>query len=212
MRATNIIMLGSLNKGKIHEYAELLKAYPTIDFKTLPELVFNVSSLKEAEKGKTYYDNAFSKGRLAHLAAKYPTLSDDSGLEVDALSGRPGVFSDRYAQPGKDETKDMANVRKLLEELKGVPKEKRTARFVCCTVFLIEGVVLTATETLEGSILEVPRGGNGFGYDPIFLVKGSDKALAEMTLDEKNKISHRAKALHAIMTQIKDKGLKLVRP
>lgn len=205
-------MLGSLNKGKIAEYRSLFKDYPNIEFKTLPELVFNVSSLKEAEKGQTYYDNAFFKGKLSHFAAKVPTISDDSGLEVDALGGRPGVFSDRYAEPRKDETKDAANVRKLLEELKGVPKEKRTARFTCTTLFFVEGVVLQATGTLEGSILEVPRGTMGFGYDPIFLVKGTDKSLAEMTLEEKNKISHRANALHALMSEVKNKGIKLVRP
>ena len=212
MRKTNIILLASLNKGKIHEYQELFKEYPALEFKTLPELVFNVSSMKEAEKGTTYEENAYSKGRLAHLAAKYPTLSDDSGLEVDALGGRPGVFSDRYAEPKKDETREEANVRKMLEELKGVPKEKRTARFVCTTIFFVEGVHLVASEMLEGSILEVPRGTNGFGYDPIFLVKGTDKSLAEMDLEEKNKISHRAKALHSIMKQIQEKGIKLVRP
>lgn len=205
-------MLGSLNNGKVHEYQELFKEFPQLQFKTMPELVFNTRSMKVAEKGNTYYDNAFSKGRLAHLAAKVPTLSDDSGLEVDALGGKPGVFSDRFATPAPGQSKGVANMEKLLEALKGVPKEKRTARFVCCTVFFVEGVVLTATETLEGAILEVPRGNHGFGYDPIFVVKGTDKSLAEMTLQEKNKISHRAKALRAIMTQIKDKDVKLVRP
>lgn len=212
MRATNIIMLASQNRGKIHEYQELFKAYSNIEFKTLDEIVFNVYALKDAEKGNTYLENAFSKGKLAHFAAKVPTLSDDTGLEVDALKGRPGVFSDRYAQATAGEPKAQANMRKLLDELKGVPKEQRTARFVCTTVFFVEGVMLQATETLEGSILEIPRGEQGFGYDPIFLVKGTDKSLAEMTLEEKNKISHRAKALHAIMQQIRDKGIKLVRP
>lgn len=205
-------MLASLNAGKIKEYRSLFEEYPDLKFKTLPELVFNVSSLKEAETGKTYHENAFNKGRLAHLAAKVPTISDDSGLEVDALEGRPGVFSDRYSEPRPGETKDAANIRKLLEELKGVPKEKRTARFVCTLVFFVEGVVLTATDTLEGQILEAARGSNGFGYDPAFLVKGTDKSLAEMTLEEKNKLSHRAKAFRSMISQIHDKGIKLVRP
>src|SRR3984885_7873098 len=116
MRTTNIMMLASLNKGKIHEYQQLFKEFPELEFKSLPEIVWNVSSMKEAEKGTTYYDNAYSKGRLAHLAAKVPTLSDDSGLEVDALGGKPGVFSDRYSEPSSEETKDQSNVRKLLSE------------------------------------------------------------------------------------------------
>ena len=214
MRATNIIMLGSLNKGKLTEYKALFKELPELNFKALDEIVFNVTSLREAETGKTYEENAFKKGQLAHLAAKYPTISDDSGLEVDALEGRPGVFSDRYSvgeeKPG--EARDAANVRKLLAELKSVPKEKRTARFVCTTLFFVEGVVLKSTGTVEGSILETPRGTHGFGYDPVFLVKGTDKSMAEMAMDEKNRISHRAKAFHELMAQIKSKGVKLVRP
>ncbi|MEW6055939.1 MAG: RdgB/HAM1 family non-canonical purine NTP pyrophosphatase [Bdellovibrionota bacterium] len=205
-------MLSSLNRGKIHEYQALFQEYPDLQFKTLEELVFNVSSLKEAETGTTYYQNAFNKGKLGHLASKYPTISDDSGLEVDALEGRPGVFSDRYATLKPGDTQDLANNRKLLDELKNVPKEKRTARFTCTLVFFVEGVVLSSTGAMEGQILEAPRGSRGFGYDPLFLVTGSDKTLAELSLEEKNKISHRAKAFHALMAQIKEKGIKLVRP
>ena len=212
MRNTNIIMLASTNHGKITEFASLFKAYPHLQLKGVEELVFNIRSLRGAENGNNYYENAYNKGRLAHLAAKYPTLSDDSGLEVDALDGKPGFHSDRYATPKSSETKDQANVRKLLEELKGVPKEKRTARFVCTLVFFVEGVVLTTTETMEGTILEAPRGENGFGYDPVFLVKGTDKSLAEMDTEEKNKISHRSKALKNMLTLIQEKEVKLVRP
>lgn len=212
MRATNIIMLGSTNHGKIVEYKELFKEVPHLEFKSLDEIVFNPKSLEEAETGKTYYENAFLKGRLAFMASKFPTISDDSGLEVDALNGRPGVLSNRYAVPRTGESKDAANIKKLLEELKDVPKEKRTARFVCTTVFFVEGVALTSTETMEGSILEAPRGSNGFGYDPIFLVKGTDKSLAEMSLEEKNRVSHRGKALRALIAQIKEKNVQLMRP
>lgn len=213
MRATNIIVLGSLNKGKIVEYRSLFTAHPELEFRSLADIIFNPSSLKEAETGKTYYENAFNKCKLSHFASHYPTISDDSGLEVDAMEGRPGVFSDRYATSRKEgESQDQANVRKMLEELKGVPLEKRTARFVCTLVFMVEGVILTTTGTMEGSILEAPRGSNGFGYDPIFLVKGTDKSLAEMTLEEKNKLSHRAKAFDEMLKLIKEKGVKLVRP
>lgn len=213
MRATNIIVLGSLNKGKIVEYRSLFAAHPELQFKPVADLIFNPGALKGAETGNTYYENALSKCKLSHFGSHYPTIGDDTGIEVDALEGRPGVFSDRYATSRKEgQTQDQANVRKMLEELKGVPLEKRTARFTCTLVFMVEGVVLSTVGTMEGSILEAPRGSNGFGYDPIFLVKGTDKSLAEMTLEEKNKVSHRAKAFEEMLKVIKDKGVKLVRP
>lgn len=212
MRSTNIIMLASLNSGKIQEYRALFKKHPEYEFKCIEEIVANTAALQKAENGKDYYENAFAKGQLGHLAAKLPTISDDTGLEVDALGGKPGALSDRYAPLEPGYGKSESNVRKLLDELRGVPKEKRTARFVCTLLFFMEGLMLSATETLEGSILETPRGSQGFGYDPVFLVKGTDKSLSEMSLDEKNQISHRAKALNSLIQQIKEKNLKLVRP
>lgn len=222
MRKTNIIMLGSLSKGKTREYRELFRVYPEIDFKALGEIVWNPASFQEVENANTYYDNAYAKGQLAHYAAKVPTIADDSGLEVDALEGRPGVRSHRFAEPKRAESQDEANNRKLLEELKSVPREKRTAlpggaaghaaRFVCTIVFFVEGVVLSATGTLEGTILETPRGEHGFGYDPLFLPNGSEKTLAELAMDAKNQISHRARALKALMMQIREKKIELVRP
>ncbi|MGE4234052.1 MAG: RdgB/HAM1 family non-canonical purine NTP pyrophosphatase [Bacteriovoracia bacterium] len=212
MRPTNHIVLATLNKGKIEEYKLLFKDHPEYQLKTLDEVAFNPSALSKVETGKTYYENAFLKAKVGHFCGKYPTISDDSGLEVDALSGRPGVFSDRYAEPKEGESKSAANIRKLLEELKGVPKEKRTAKFVCTVVFMVEGVVLTASESISGTILEAPRGNLGFGYDPIFLVDGTDKSFAELTGEEKNKISHRAKAFRALIDQIKQKHIQLVHP
>ena len=213
MRTTNVVVLGSNSKGKLEEYKSLFKTEcPNLELRALSDLVFNVSSLKEAENGKNYFENAHNKGKLSHLACKYPTLSEDTGLEVDALGGKPGLFTARFASQTAGLPQDKANIKKLLEELKSVPKEKRSARFVCTTVFFVEGVVLTATETLEGTILETPRGEFGFGYDSVFCVKGSDKSLAEMSLEEKNAISHRAKAFRSILNQIKEKEIKLVRP
>lgn len=212
MRQTSVIMLASNNAGKLREYRSLLKDYLGLELRALDEVVSNATRLERVETGSTYAENALLKGRLAHLAAKLPTLSDDTGLEVDALGGRPGVFSDRYAIPRDGESKSTANVRRLLEELKDVPKEKRTARFVCATYFFAEGTVLSATASLEGSILELPRGAYGFGYDPIFLIKGTNLSLAELSLEEKNRISHRAKALRELMTQITTKGIKFVHP
>ncbi len=212
MRTINTILLASLNKGKIREYQELFKEWPQLQFKTISEMIWNVSSLEEAETGQSYYENAFNKGVLAHNASKMPTIGEDSGLEVDALGGKPGVYSHRFATPKNATNSDEANIQKLLQELKGTTKDKRTARFVCTLVFFVEGVVLTTTDYLEGTILENPRGANGFGYDPVFLVKGSNKTLAEMSLQEKNQISHRAKALRKLIAEINDKKIKLVRP
>ncbi len=201
MRSTNILMLASLNKGKIIEYRELFKEYPEYRLKVISEVAFNPVALEKVEDGTSYYENAFKKCQVAHYAAKLPTFSDDTGLEVDALDGRPGLHSAREG-----------SIKKILEELKGVPKAKRTARFVCTTVFMVEGIVLSATEKLEGHILEEASGANGFGFDPIFIPEGSEKSLARMTLQEKNKISHRAKAYHRLIQEIKAKEIKLVYP
>jgi XTP/dITP diphosphohydrolase len=213
MRATNTVMVATTNTDKLAEYAQLFLSYPNLEFAGLEEIVSNPSQLSLVEEnGKTYYDNAHAKGRIAHLASKLPTLSDDTGIEVDALDGRPGVRSHRYAMPRAGETQDIANNKKLLTELNGIPKDKRTARFTCTLCFFVEGVVLTSTASIEGTILEAPRGTHGFGYDALFLVKGIDKTLAELTLEEKNKISHRAKAFHQIMQEIRSKNVAFVRP
>jgi XTP/dITP diphosphohydrolase len=213
MRATNIILLGSQSLAKFSEFKSILKVQaPHLELRPLSSLVFNAKALSEAENGTTYYENAFNKGKLAHLAGKYPTISDDSGLEVDALGGAPGIKSHRFAAPTSGVTQDQANIERLLKELKGVPFEKRTARFVCTLVFFVEGVVLSTTGTLEGHILESPRGSAGFGYDPIFQPAGTTLTLAEMSLEEKNERSHRGQAVAALLEQIKTRDLKLVRP
>lgn len=212
MRKTNIICLGSLSSAKTKEFKALFKNYPEIDFKSLTEMAWNPSSFADAENGNTYYDNAFKKCKLAHMASKVPTISDDSGLEVEALSKKLGVFSKRYAIPKDGESQDQANNKKLLEELKGLPHEKRRARFVCTIVFMVEGVVLHTTGVLDGHIAEAPRGDNGFGYDPLFIPTGFDKTFAEFTTENKNRISHRAKALKALMSLIEEKKIELVRP
>lgn len=212
MRTTNIIMLGSLSRGKYKEYKKLFKSYPEIDFRPLTDFAWNPDAFKEVEHANTYYDNAFLKAKLAHLTAKVPTFSDDSGLEVHALNGKPGVHSHRYATPKDGETQDQANNKKLLDELKSVSKDKRTARFVCTIVFIVEGLILSATGAVDGTILEQPRGNQGFGYDPLFLPNGYTKTFAEMSAEDKNKISHRAMALNHLMSLIKEKNVQLVRP
>ncbi len=212
MRTTNIILLGSLSRGKFKEFKALFKEYPEIDFKPLSDFAWNLDQFEEAENANTYYENAFKKAQLAHMAAKVPTFSDDSGLEVHALNERPGVHSRRYATPKTSETQDQANNKKLLEELQHYSKDKRAARYVCTIVFMVEGVVLSTTGAVDGTILDLPRGLHGFGYDPLFLPNGYNKTFAEMSLEDKNKISHRAKALHNLMALIKEKNVQLVRP
>ncbi len=213
MRKTNIILLGSTNKGKIKEFKELFKTFPQVELKTLNDFTWNPASFENVqEDGKTYYDNAFKKAYVAHNAAKLPTISDDTGIEIQALEGKPGIHSHRYAVAKAGQSQDEANNKKLLEELKGVPEAKRIARFVCTIVFLVEGIALKAEGVLEGKILDAPRGDKGFGYDSLFVPNGSQSTLAEMTMAEKNKISHRAKAIANLMNQIKEKKIELVRP
>lgn len=148
------------------------------------------------ETGKTMEENALLKARAVAEATGLPALADDSGLEVDFLGGAPGVYSARYA--GEKAT-DEENWKKLLRELEGVEAEKRTARFRCALAlvgfdeneYLFEGV-------FEGAIAEAPRGANGFGYDPLFIAHETGRTAAELAPDEKNRISHRAKALEKL--------------
>ncbi|HEY8507378.1 MAG TPA: RdgB/HAM1 family non-canonical purine NTP pyrophosphatase, partial [Steroidobacteraceae bacterium] len=132
-----------------------------------------------------------------------PAIADDSGVEVDALGGRPGVYSARYAGEGAT---DQQNLEKLLVELQGVPDEKRTARYQCVIALVRSGddpAPLIATGVWEGRIIHAPRGTGGFGYDPIFLPAGHTRTAAELTASEKNEISHRAQALRALGSKLR---------
>ncbi len=210
MRLSNKLVLASLNRDKFEEFKSLLSAYPDIELVRAEQLVRNPSGLQFAEKHDTYLENATAKARLCNLGSHYPSLGDDSGLEVLALEGRPGVKSHRYATPVAGMSQDEANTRKLLQELQG--HTHREARFVCWLSLVIEGIMIHASGTLEGTILDAPRGTHGFGYDPVFIPKGSGKTLAEMNAGEKNSISHRAKALHELMTQIQGHGIVFAKP
>lgn len=146
------------------------------------------------ENGKTFYDNALIKARTVAQIAGIPTLADDSGLETDALDGAPGLFSARYAGNHGD---DKANNELLLRNLQG--KATRRANFTCTVVlYYPDGKIITATGKSYGSILESPRGTNGFGYDPLFLSDEFGVSYAELTAEQKNSISHRAKALNGL--------------
>lgn len=192
------IVLATRNRGKIAELQAMFKdrgltVASLDDFPDMPEV---------AETGATFEENALLKARAVSRVTGLTAVADDSGLEVDALHGRPGVRSARYA--GEAAT-DEANYLLLLNELADVPAEARTARFVCVMVaFAPGGATLTARGTWEGIIAEAPRGRGGFGYDPVFLVPGLGRSAAELTPAEKNARSHRGKALAALLAQWAD--------
>lgn len=193
-RSGSRIVLASGNAGKLREFATLL-AGAGFDLVAQSEL-----GVPEAdETGLTFVENAILKARNAAAHTNLPALADDSGLEVDALDGAPGIHSARYAGPGGD---GGANVRKLLAALEGVPHEKRSARFRCVIVHLrhaADPTPLICQGTWEGHILTAPRGSGGFGYDPVFLVPGYLCAAAELPPEVKNRLSHRGQAMSALL-------------
>jgi XTP/dITP diphosphohydrolase len=183
------LVVATRNRGKIREIQALLDGLVetvlcAADFPELAETV---------EDEQTFRDNALKKAREAMLFSGLPALADDSGLVVDALDGRPGVYSARFAGEGAG---DAANNRHLLGELDGVPADRRQAAFVCALAFVTpDGCEEVFSGRVGGAILAAGRGEGGFGYDPLFLVDGYDLTMAELPLQEKNKISHRGQAL-----------------
>ncbi len=187
-------VLASGNAGKQREFAALLAP---LGYEVVTQTSLGLVSASET--GTTFEDNALLKARHAALLAGLPALADDSGIEVDALGGRPGVYSARYAG---EQASDEANLRLMLTELAGVPPARRTARYRCVLAFVrgpADPQPLLAAGSWEGSILTAPRGSGGFGYDPIFLPEGSGLSAAEMTPAAKNVVSHRARALAALI-------------
>jgi XTP/dITP diphosphohydrolase len=161
------------------------------------------------EDAPTFVGNAEKKARAALAQSGLPSLADDSGLEVDALDGAPGVLSARWAG---EPSNDGANNAKLLASLDGVPDARRTARFRCALVFVAsDGARLAAEGACEGHIGQAPRGGGGFGYDPLFLVDGdaAGRTMAELAPDEKNRISHRARALGKMVQALDERYGKI---
>ncbi len=184
----NRIVLATKNKGKIKEMRELL-APMNIEVLSLADF----PPVDDAEEnGATFAENAMLKARYYFAHTGTPCLADDSGLEVDALGGRPGVYSARYS--GEDAT-DATNNAKVLQEMEGIEKDKRTARFRCAMALVGEGIELVSDGTCEGVLLTEERGNGGFGYDPLFYVPKFDRTLAEMSSEEKNGISHRGVAV-----------------
>ena len=190
------LVLATGNRGKIREIRDLLgdldmEILTCDDLEGWPDLV---------EKGETFEENAASKAEELSRWAGMPALADDSGLEVEALGGEPGVRSARYAGTQGD---DAANIARLLREMDGVPAERRGARFVCVLVLASpRGERVEIRETCEGSVTTAPRGELGFGYDPVFVPSGMDRTMAEMDLEEKNALSHRGKALRRLRAML----------
>jgi XTP/dITP diphosphohydrolase len=184
------VVLASGNPGKVREINQILAE---LDLDVVPQSDFNVPEAEET--GLTFVENAILKARNAAQHAGHPAIADDSGLEVDALHGAPGIYSARFAGEGAG---DAANLEKLLDHLVDVPEWQRTARFQCLMVYLrheSDPTPIVCQGTWEGSILFEPRGENGFGYDPIFYVPNHHCASAELPPEIKNKLSHRGQAL-----------------
>lgn len=192
------IIFATGNAGKMREIREIMADMPV-----------EVVSMKEAgiladieENGTTFVENAKIKATEIAKHTKDIVLADDSGLEVDYLNKEPGVYSARYL--GEDTPYEVKN-QAILDRLSGVPKEKRTARFVCAiAAALPDGKVLTTQATIEGYIGEKPTGENGFGYDPIFMVEEYQCSTAELSEEQKNEISHRGKALRKMKALLAD--------
>lgn len=193
------VVLASGNKGKLNEFNQLLAS---LNMEVLPQSDFNVASVEET--GLTFVENAILKARYASKISGLPAIADDSGLEVDALKGLPGIYSARYAGEAAN---DAANNEKLLRELTGVKAEDRTARFQCVLVYLehpADPTPIICQGTWEGVILVAPAGEQGFGYDPLFWVPSKQCASAELDRDEKNRLSHRGKALGELINKLRD--------
>lgn len=193
------LVLASNNAGKLEEFRHYLQS---LDFELRPQSEFNV--IAPEETGATFIENALIKAREAARVSGLPALGDDSGLVVDALDGKPGIRSARFAGEDAD---DAANNALLLEALDGYPEARRGAAFYCCLVRLNSAddpAPLIVTGTWRGRILETPRGEGGFGYDPLFFDTRLGVSAAELPLVEKNRVSHRGQALNALVELLEE--------
>ncbi len=193
------VVLASNNLGKVREFNQLL-AYA--GFTIVPQSDFQLASV--AETGLTFVENAILKARHAAQATGLAAIADDSGLEVDALRGEPGIYSARYAG---ENASDEQNCQLLLHKLQGIPQ--RNARFQCVLVYLAHAADPTpiiCEGTWEGEILTAQQGNNGFGYDPVFWVPGQHASAAELPHEIKNQLSHRGQALRALQARLAASG------
>ena len=186
------IAIATKNSGKLKEFQQLAK---NTNFELIP-IPESISELPP-ETGKTFYENALIKAKFVSNTLEIPAIGDDSGLEVDALNGGPGIYSARYSETGED--KD--NCLKLLKNMTGLESEFRSARFKCCLVGFFEGKIIKSFGALEGKISEGFKGDKGFGYDPIFITQNG-MHLAELEKEEKNAISHRSLAFRELLKDL----------
>ncbi len=194
MNAPRRVVLASGNAGKVREIAALLAP---LAIEVIPQTGLGVESVEET--GDTFEANALLKARHAARVTALPALADDSGIEVDALDARPGVWSARYAGP---DASDADNNALLLRELSGIPAARRTARYRCVIAYVRaadDAAPVIARGSWEGAIAIAPRGSGGFGYDPLFLPAGSDHTAAQMDAAAKNAVSHRGRALAELL-------------
>lgn len=188
------IVLASSNPGKVREINQLIEP---IDLHVVPQGEYGVADIQET--GLSFVENAILKARNAARHTGLPAIADDSGIEVDALHGAPGIYSARYAGPGAS---DRANLEKLLADLGDLPEAQRSARFQCLLVYMRHGedpTPIICQGTWEGHILDAPRGDNGFGYDPVFYVPTHHCTSAELEPEVKNSLSHRSQALQQLL-------------
>lgn len=191
-------VLASNNPGKVREIGQLLA---DLDIEVVAQSEFNVPEIEET--GLTFVENAILKARNAAHYCGLPALADDSGIEVDALNGAPGIYSARFAGVGAS---DEQNLQKLLTDIKAIKDAPRSARFQCLLVLMrheLDPTPLICQGTWEGQIIDTPQGDNGFGYDPIFYVPEEKCTSAQLPPERKNALSHRGKALQCLLAQLK---------
>lgn len=196
------LVIATQNQGKIKEFREILGG----DRFQWDDLSGHKELASPEETGRTFRANACLKAAYYARALGVHALADDSGLEVDALAGSPGVHSARWAEMHSAGKGDAANNALLLKQLMDVPDEKRTARFVCVLAMAEPGgkILFTARDTVEGRVIREARGSNGFGYDPLFLIDELGKTTAELRPAEKHRVSHRGKALRRLRKMMEE--------
>ncbi|MGF1642516.1 MAG: RdgB/HAM1 family non-canonical purine NTP pyrophosphatase [Thiotrichales bacterium] len=195
------VVLASSNPGKLRELKAVLEP---LGFELFAQSAFNVPEAEET--GLTFVENALLKARNACLHTGLPALADDSGIELDALNGRPGIYSARYAGPGAS---DAANNERLLEAMEAVPDDERGARYRAVIVYLRHAedpAPVIAEGVWAGTLLRAPRGAGGFGYDPLFWLPELGKTSAELDPNHKNALSHRGQALNALLRRLRELG------
>jgi len=193
------LLLATTNRGKLTELRQIMA-------ETGMELIGlgDSESTETIETGPTFSDNALLKAMHYHREYNLPTIADDSGLEVEALGGAPGIHSARYGGSGAN---DDARVSKLLDAMKHVPANERRARFVCAAAFVWRGGQKVVVDEAQGLILTSPRGTDGFGYDPIFFYEPLNRTFAELTTSEKSAVSHRGRAFRKLVAWLNGPGV-----